>query len=137
MYSYKRIIRVQDTDATGVLYFANQLQIGLEAFEDFLCTQGFSIGEMIKKRHYLLPIVHAEADFFAPIHVSDALELTLTFPRFGTTSFTHASEVFRQGEKVGTVEIVHVVYCPEKDKGIPIPRELENKILTCSESKFL
>ena len=32
MYSYKRIIRVQDTDATGVLYFANQLQIGLEAF---------------------------------------------------------------------------------------------------------
>ncbi len=137
MYSYKRIIRVQDTDATGVLYFANQLQIGLEAFEDFLCTQGFSIGEMIKKRHYLLPIVHAEADFFAPIHVSDALELTLTFPRVGTTSFTHASEVFRQGEKVGTVEIVHVVYCPEKEKGIPIPGELENKILTCSESKFL
>ena len=137
MYSYKRIIRVQDTDATGVLYFANQLQIGLEAFEDFLCTQGFSIGEMIKKRHYLLPIVHAEADFFAPIHVSDALELTLTFPRVGTTSFTHASEVFRQGEKVGTVEIVHVVYCPEKEKGIPIPRELENKILTCSESKSL
>lgn len=137
MYSYKRMIRVQDTDATGVLYFANQLQIGLEAFEDFLWTQGFSIGEMIKKKHYLLPIVHAEADFFAPIHVSDILELTLTFPKIGTTSFTHASEIFKKGKKVGTVKIVHVVYCPEKEEGIPIPEELKSKILTCLESKFL
>lgn len=137
MYSYKRMIRVQDTDATGALYFANQFQIGLEAFEDFLCAQGFSIGEMIKKKHYLLPIVHAEADFFAPIHVSDTLELKLTFPKIGTTSFTHASEVFRKRERVGAVEVVHVVYCPEREEGIPIPEELKNKILTCSESKYL
>ncbi|MDJ0652232.1 MAG: thioesterase family protein [Simkaniaceae bacterium] len=131
MYSYKRMIRVQDTDATGVLYFANQLQIGLEAFEDFLCTQGFFIGEMIKKKQYSLPIVHAEADFYASIHVSDALELRLTFPSIGTTSFTHASEVLRKGKKVGRVEIVHVAYCPKKKEGIPIPEELKGKILTC------
>ena len=129
MYVYKRIIRVQDTDATGVLYFANQLQIGLEAFEDFLRTQGFFIGEMVKKNHYLLPIVHAEADFFAPIHISDALEVTLTFPKIGTTSFTHASDVFKNGEKVGTVKIVHVVYCPKKKEGIPIPEDFKIKIL--------
>lgn len=132
MYTYKRIIRVQDTDATGVLYFANQLQIGLEVFEDFLHTQGFSIGEMIKKNHYLLPIVHAEADFFSPIHISDTLDVTLSFPKIGTTSFTHASKVLRNGEKVGTVKIVHVVYCPKKQEGIPIPDDLKNKIVTCS-----
>lgn len=131
MYTYKRVIRVQDTDATGVLYFANQLQMGLEAFEDFLNTQEFSIGEMIKKNHYLLPIVHAEADFFAPVFISDVLELTLSFPKIGTTSFTHASDVFRKGEKVGSVKIIHVVYSPEKKEGVPIPEEFKNIILTC------
>ncbi|MDN3509484.1 MAG: thioesterase family protein, partial [Candidatus Neptunochlamydia sp.] len=136
MYRYKRMIRVQDTDATGVLYFANQLQIGLEAFEDFLCTQGFSIGEMIREKHYFLPIVHTESDFFLPIHVSDILELMLTFPKIGTTSFTHASEVFRKGERVGTVEIVHVVCCPEKKESMPIPDELKNKILAQDQNFY-
>ena len=49
MFIYHRLIHVQDTDATGVLYFANELQIALEAFEEFLLTQGFSIGEMVRK----------------------------------------------------------------------------------------
>ena len=53
MFVYQRKIRVQDTDATGVLYFANQLQIGLEAFEEFMHTQGFKIGEMIQKNKFL------------------------------------------------------------------------------------
>lgn len=132
MFTYVRKVRVQDTDATGVLYFANQLQISLEAFEEYLMIQGFSIGEMVKKNIFLLPIVHTKADFFAPIHISDVLEVTLTFPKIGTISFTHASEILKGGEKVGTVEIVHVVYCPEKKVGIPIPEELKKIFLTCS-----
>jgi 1,4-dihydroxy-2-naphthoyl-CoA hydrolase len=132
MFVYQRKIRVQDTDATGVLYFANQLQIGLEAFEEFMHTQGFKIGEMIQKNKFLLPIVHAEADFFAPIYLSDELELDLTFPKVGTTSFTHMSEVKKKGKKVGVVSIVHVVSCPVKNKGIPIPQELKEIFVTFS-----
>lgn len=125
MFVYQRKIRVQDTDATGVLYFANQLQIGLEAFEEFLHNQGLKVGEMIQKKKFLLPIVHAEADFFAPIYLSDELELNLTFPKIGTTSFTHASDVMKKGEKVGTVSMVHVVYCPVQKQSIPLPEELK------------
>lgn len=32
-YIYKRIIRFQDTDAAGVVYFANILAMGHEAYE--------------------------------------------------------------------------------------------------------
>lgn len=128
MFVYQRKIRVQDTDATGVLYFANQLQIGLEAFEEFMHTQGVKVGELIKLKKFLLPIVHAEADFFAPVYLSDELELQLTFPKIGTTSLTHHSEVRKEGTKVGTVSIVHVVYCPTQKKSIPIP-DLLKKLL--------
>lgn len=131
MYKYKRVVRVQDTDATGVLYFANQLQIGLEALEDFFDSRGIPIGRMIEKKDYLLPVVHVEADFFAPIHVGDILELTLTFPKIGVTSFTHASDVFKKGKRVGTVTIVHVVYCPKKKKGVPVPQKIKKLFTTC------
>ena len=128
MFIYHRTIRVQDTDATGVLYFANQLQIALEAFEEFLLTQGFSFGEMVRKNQFLLPIVHTEGDFFAPLTLGDQIEVHLSFSKIGTTSITHSSELFKQGHKVGTASIVHVVYCINKGEAIPIPRELKTLI---------
>lgn len=128
MFIYNRVIRVQDTDATGALYFANQLQIGLEAFEEYLLIKGFSIGAMIKSQKFLLPIVHTESDFFAPLSIGDHIQVTLSFPRIGTTSFTHASDIMKEGEKMGTVSIVHVALCPQKKTKIPIPKEL-NKII--------
>jgi len=130
-FKYKRVIRVQDTDATGVLYFANQLQIGLEAFEEFLLQEGFSLGAMVNQGKFLLPIVHAEADFMAPLIIGDVIEATLAF-KMGTTSFTHASDILKDGERVGTVSIVHVVYSPKTKSSIPIPPELKEKIGACS-----
>jgi len=125
MFIYRRTIRVQDTDATGVLYFANQLQIALEAFEEFLLTQGFSFGEMVRKNQFLLPIVHTEGNFFAPLIIGDQIDVHLSFSKIGTTSITHSSELFKQGQSVGTASIVHVVYCPNKGEAIPIPQELK------------
>jgi len=132
MHIYKRMIRVQDTDMTGAIYFANQLKIGLEAFEDFLYNQGISIGKMMKKTEYLLPIVHAQADFLSPIYSSDLLEIRLRFSKIGNTSFTHQSNILRKGRRVGTTQIVHVVYCPKKKGSISIPRELKTHLMTHS-----
>ncbi len=126
MFMYKRTIRVQDTDATGVLYFANQLQIGMEAFEEFLTAQGFSIHEMVAQKKFLLPVVHAEADFSAPLYLGDQLEVTLTFSRIGNRSFTHTSDILKGGKKVGTATIIHAVLCPKKGKSIPIPPILKS-----------
>ena len=123
-FKYRRVIRVQDTDATGFLYFANQLQIGLEAFEEFLLQKGFSLGEMVSRGKFFLPIVHAKADFMAPLIIGDTIEATLTF-QIGTTSFTHTSDILKSGEKVGNVSIVHVVYCPKTQSSIPIPPEFK------------
>ncbi|MBF5058642.1 acyl-CoA thioesterase [Candidatus Neptunochlamydia vexilliferae] len=131
MFTYHRTIRVQDTDATGVLYFANQLQIGMEAFEEFLASQGFSLNEMIEKKKFLLPVVHAEADFAAPLYLGDQLEVTLSFSHIGNRSFTHTSDILKGGKKVGTVTIIHAVLCPKTKRATPIPLEL-SKIFTCA-----
>jgi len=123
-FKYKRVIRIQDTDATGFLYFANQLQIGLEAFEEFLLQKRFFLGEMVRKGKFLLPIVHAEADFMAPLIIGDIIEVTLTF-QMGTTSFTHASDILKAGERVGSVSIIHAVYCPKTKSSMPLPPEFK------------
>jgi len=127
-FVYERVIRVQDTDATGVLYFANQLKISLEAFEEFMRKFGFSLTQMIQEKNFLLPIVHTEANFFLPLTVGEKVDVALKFTHMGTTSFTYQTELIKEGKVTGTASIVHVVYCPLKQEPQPIP-EILKKIL--------
>src|SRR4051812_12290672 len=76
-------IRLRDTDATGVLYFTEQLRMALEVLED--C---FSLQEMIEKENFLMPIVHAESDYNAPLKVGDTVEISISCEKIGTSSFT-------------------------------------------------
>ena len=111
-------IRLRDTDATGVLYFTEQLRMALEALED--C---FSLREMLEKAYFLMPIVHAASDYYAPLKVGDEVEISIFREKIGTSSFTlnyHFYSPSRQ-LKVGQVSIVHVTVSKENGKSIPIP----------------
>jgi 1,4-dihydroxy-2-naphthoyl-CoA hydrolase len=130
MYKYLRMIQLRDTDATGVLYFADQFKIALEALEFFLKERGFPLKTIIEKENFLLPIVHAEADYSAPLSVGDEIEITLSLGPVGTSSFTLNYDLFniQKKEKAGKVSIVHVTISKETKKGVPIPPVLK-KIL--------
>lgn len=122
MFIYRTKVRLKDTDATGVLYFAEQFRIALEAFEEFLKARGFSLSELLDSP-YLMPVVHAEGDYMAPVKVGDELQVLLKIVKIGTSSVTLQS-VLRDPARmidVGRVEIVHVVVDREKRTAVPIP----------------
>ncbi len=121
LFRYQRTIRMQDSDATGVLYFANQFQIALEAFEAYLDSYKFSLRHMITKGDFLLPIRHAEAEYFSPVFIGDQLDIELRVASVGTTSFTLSFKFYQGEEAVGTVSITHVVVSRETKESIQIP----------------
>ncbi|OGN62645.1 MAG: hypothetical protein A3G30_03205 [Chlamydiae bacterium RIFCSPLOWO2_12_FULL_49_12] len=88
MFIAHRVVRLRDTDATGVLYFTEQLRLALDVFEEFLTRSGLSLKAILEHHDFLLPIVHAEADFFHPFVVDDHLTIHLTSERLGNTSFS-------------------------------------------------
>ena len=111
-------IRLRDTDATGVLYFTEQLRMALEALED--C---FSLKEMIERESFLMPIVHAEADYYAPLKVGDEVEISISCGKIGETSFSLNYRFFdpERQSVVGNVTIVHVTVSKTTKKPTPIP----------------
>ncbi len=125
-FIYHRIIRMQETDATGRIYFTNQLKIALEAFEDFIRQQGFSLACMVQDKKFLFPIVHAEADYFESMTVGEKVDVTLEIPHIGNCSFTHRSEFKKEGKEIGVATIVHALYSCETKESIPIPKEFKN-----------
>ena len=110
-------IRLRDTDATGVLYFTEQMRMALEVLEE-----RFSLKKMMEHENFLLPIVHAEADYFSPLTVGDEVEITPSVKNIGTTSFTLNYQFWKENKEVGQVTLVHVAISKIGKSSIPIPQ---------------
>jgi 1,4-dihydroxy-2-naphthoyl-CoA hydrolase len=66
-FTYHRTIYFRDTDAAGVVYFANVLSICHEAYEASLAASGMNLREFFQAKSIALPIVHAAIDFSKPM----------------------------------------------------------------------
>ncbi len=66
-FLYSRTIHFQDTDAAGVVYFANVLAMCHEAYEASLASTGINLKEFFTHSAFALPIVHARVDFLCPM----------------------------------------------------------------------
>lgn len=125
MHTRKKILRLYESDATGVLYFANQFRMAQEFFEEFLEAAGLPLGGYLERGDYLMPVVHAEADFLGPITVGDELEMNLQLLKLGSSSFTLGCIFKKRESVVGTTSIVHVVISRSTWSSIPIPSSLQ------------
>lgn len=130
MFCRKKVLRLFETDATEVLYFAQQFRMAQELFEEYLENCDLSLGESLSKGEFLWPIVHAEGDFLAPIRVGDELELSLFVEKIGTASFTlgcHFCDV-RSSKLLGKTSIVHVTINRKNWTSSPIPEKLKKAL---------
>jgi len=110
MYIHKTTLRLRDTDAAGVIYFANIFDLAHEAFEAFMESVGMDIGLILRSTHFDLPVVHAEADYKKPILPGDKLRIHLSNERLGDTSFTLLYRIYNSNDDiVAEVRIAHVV----------------------------
>ena len=77
-FTFPRTIRLSDTDAAGVVYFANVLAICHEAYEESLATAGIDLKTFVSNSETAIPIVHCSVDFFRPMFCGDQLLIELT-----------------------------------------------------------
>jgi 1,4-dihydroxy-2-naphthoyl-CoA hydrolase len=121
MFTYKTKIRLHDTDAAGIIFFANQFKIIHDAYEDLLEKYGWSFQTMLKGTDYFLPIVHAESDYKTPVFVGDKIAVAIKVGHIGETSFSFEYTLKRGTTLVGTAKTVHVTINQKTRKKIPLP----------------
>ena len=91
--AYHRTIRLADTDAAGVVYFASLLSICHEAYEESLTQAGVNFGDFFQDATVAIPIVHGEIDFFGPIYCGDRLIIELYPQLVNENSFEVAYQI--------------------------------------------
>lgn len=132
----KRIIRLSETDATGVLFFANLFLFASEALEELLCLHqkdfpSKNFGKEVRFGPLLLPVISAKANYVFPLRLSDEVHIELFVKAIKCRSFelhsifTNAS----QQKLCGKVEIIHVSVEKESFQPIPLPQHLKEILL--------
>ncbi len=92
-FIYNRTVRFQDTDAAGVVYFANVLAICHEAYEESLKVAGMNLKDFFTHPTVAFPIVHASVDFFKPMFCGDDLLIQLMPQQLSNDRFEVTYEV--------------------------------------------
>ncbi|MBD2497117.1 thioesterase family protein [Nostoc sp. FACHB-280] len=92
-FIYNRTVRFADTDAAGVVYFANVLSICHEAYEASLKASGMNLKTFFTKPSLAFPIVHANVDFFRPMYCGDELNISLIPQKLSADKFEIAYEI--------------------------------------------
>ncbi len=126
-FSYHRTVRLADTDAAGVVFFARTLAICHEAYEEALAAAGLDLNEFLGASGIVVPISRSEADYKRPLRPGDKLRIAVTPEPLTANSFALRFELVKlgRGEKVAaTVRTEHVCTSPAKRERAPLPPKL-------------
>ena len=113
-------VRYEETDAAGVVYYANYFVYFEVARVESLRSLGTPITE-VERRGVLLPAVSASCDYKLPAHVDDLLEVGMWLDRQGRSSFGFGYQVTREGETIALGRTRHAVV----DRETMRPRRIE------------
>lgn len=124
LFEYRRTIRFQDTDAAGVVYFAQVLSICHEAYEAALQASSIDVQIFFSRGAIAVPITHTAADFRRPLLCGDAIAVQLTPTQTGDDSFEIQYQVLKQGKAAAIATTHHVCIDTATRQRHPLTPEL-------------
>ena len=135
MFSYSTRLKLRDTDAAGVAFFAAYYAIAHDAYEAFLESADAPLHSWLSEVH--LPIVHSEADYKAPLTLGTSFSVNIHCERLGTKSFTLSYQFSSDHQVFANLKTVHVTVSSgfAKTKAISIPNELKDLLNTIMVEK--
>jgi acyl-CoA thioester hydrolase len=121
------MVYYEDTDAAGIVYYANYLKFAERARTDWLRALGIPHSQMIKRDGLTLVVRRCHADYLKPAHLDDELTVETELVKLGGASVDMNQRVLRGTELL--VELKVLVVCVGKDgKAARIPDYLRGAL---------
>lgn len=122
-------IYYEDTDAGGVVYYANYLKFAERARTEFLRYIGFgNQQEILEKDRFAFMVRHVEADYKAPAVLDDLLTVSCeTIEQTGAT-VTLLQQIKREEDILVEIKVKAVYVSLEKRRPMRMPADLIEKM---------
>ena len=95
----------EDTDAAGIVYYANYLKFLERARTEWLAHAGFTHAALAREHHVAFVVHRLEIEYRAPARLYDALEVTLALLQRGRGRLVMAQDVLRNGASLASAQV--------------------------------
>ena len=123
--SFNHNIKVyyEDTDAGGIVYYANYLKFLERARSEALSDIGFSNKKIKKDFGAIIVVKSCDIDFKKSAHLEDHLKINSFITSFSKTSFIMNQVISRNDDIIVNTK-VQLVFINEKNKPVKIPEKV-------------
>ena len=103
VHRYGLRVYYEDTDALGMVYYANYLKYAERARTEMIRLLGFAT--FSRDNGAAFAVRRCEVDYFSPAHLDDEIEVVSGLIAIGGASFDLEQTVFRDGERLVRLEV--------------------------------
>ena len=126
-FSFTVKIYYEDTDAGGVVYYANYLKFLERARSEAIYSLGYTNSSILEQFGVLLIVKSCNIEYKKPARFEDTLEIISEIKSFTKTSFLMKQSISRINEIISDAEI-HLVSVDKNGKPSKIPEDLKKKL---------
>ena len=126
-FNHKIKVYYEDTDAGGVVYYANYLKFLERARSEAIADIGLSNQKIQKDFGLLIIVKSCNIDFKKSAYLEDLLKIKSSITSFSKTSLL-MRQIISKGDYIIVNAKVHLVFINEKGKPNRIPEEIITKL---------
>lgn len=123
-------IYYEDTDAGGIVYYANYLKFAERARTEFIRALGCEQNEALQAEDKCgFTVRHCEIDYKAPAMLDDLLRVTCEMREVKGASAVMFQEIYRDETLLTTIEVKLAYLSFSKKRPVRIPEEIVKKLV--------
>ena len=122
-FFHKLKVYYEDTDAGGVVYYANYLKFLERARTEALVKLGFNNKKIKQEFGYLIVVKSCNIEYKIPAHLEDELNIRSFIKSITKTSF-FMNQFITRGENLIAEAKMHLVFVNKEGKPMRIPDSL-------------
>ncbi len=125
-FSTKYRIYYEDTDAGGVVYYANYLKFFERARTDFLRASNISQNQLLQSEKLIFVVRRCEIDYVSPAKLDDLVEVSVFVEKIGGASINMKQEMSVDGKILSRLNVEIVSVDAESFRPKKISQELKD-----------
>jgi len=127
---FRFLVRVyyEDTDAAGVVYYANYLKFMERARTEWLEAVGHPLAAFEREHRLVFVVRRCEIDYRRPARLNDLLEVTVEVEEVGGSRFIAAQRVERGGEVLTAARVTLACLDAVRWRPVRIPASLLQRL---------
>ncbi|MBI3431010.1 MAG: tol-pal system-associated acyl-CoA thioesterase [Hydrogenophilales bacterium] len=114
----------EDTDAGGVVYYANYLKFMERARSEWLRAFGFEQDVLRDERGVVFVVRRVEIDYLSPARFNEQLDVSVTLHEAGRASLSVRQELMRGSDRLAVAVVTLACVDAARFKPVKIPEPL-------------